>query len=299
MLRQKLKSFQSYLKYILTSIQRRRLVGEKYFINEYALPERTSDIAVVVHVYYKENLPLFKRKLKNMNRPYDLFITLPVDKVDYQDEIKNSFPEATVLIVPNRGRDVLPFIKTAQILNERGYVSVLKFHSKKSVHRNDGQDWLEGMLDCLLPDKKEVLTDIFNTLALPDTAMIGPGNVYYPLTINFPANGMHMTNIARRIYGRRKAYDYLQVHRKDFGFFGGTMFWVRLDAIESLFNSVSIDFELEAGQIDGTFAHALERMFCVVPEIEKRHIYEVLPNSLAERPYASSNIPSWSEDHDK
>lgn len=256
------------------------------------------ELAVVIHLFYIDNWPLFKRKLGNLlHEQFDLFITMPQQNEDFIENITRDFPRANVLIVPNHGRDVLPFVKVARLIKEMGYTSLLKFHSKKSTHRTDGQDWLEGMLDSLLPEDKELITSVRGVLRNSETGIIGPSGVYYPLTVNFPANGAHMTNIVSKLYGRHKAYEVLQERRQEYGFFGGTMFWARLDAVEKLLNWPVWYFEREQGQIDGTFAHALERLFCIVPEIEGKKMYELSGQQLINRDYNSDNIPNWSEDH--
>lgn len=255
-------------------------------------------LAVVIHLYYVDNWQLFKQKIGNLNsQKFDLFITIPKHNLYFEKEVKKDFPEALVIVVPNHGRDVLPFISVAKVLYELGYIYVLKFHSKKSTHRNDGQDWLEEMLNKILPDNDNLIRNIITILDSKSTGLVGPSGVYYPLTINFPANGVKMTNILNKIYNKSLSNDILQVNRSNYGFFGGTMFWARLDAIKSLLDVSWYDFDAEAGQIDGTTAHALERLFVVVPEIDNKDIYEVDGKSVNRRSYVSDNIPSWSEDH--
>ena len=52
------------------------------------------------------------------------------------------------------------------------------------------------------------------------------------------------------------------------GFFAGTMFWFRIDALNCLmnFDNELIRFENEDGSMDGTLAHAFERIFSVLVE---------------------------------
>ena len=255
-------------------------------------------LAVVIHLFYVDNWRLFVQKMTNLNKyQFDIFVTIPKENNYFKKEILNTYPKATIIVVPNRGRDVLPFIKIAEKLYKSGYESVLKFHSKKSTHREDGQEWLDDMLNKLLPDKPIVIDSIYKKLQDKNTGVLGPEGVYYPLTVNFPANGVHMTQIIKKLYNSNLAHDYLQLNRNQYGFFGGTMFWARLDAIKSLLDFPVRYFETEAGQIDGTFAHALERLFTVVPEINKKNNYEINDKGVVVRPYMSTNIPDWSEDH--
>ena len=257
--------------------------------------------AVVIHLFYTDNWPLFNRKLNLLpSDKFDLFITLPEHNKPFSNTILKDYPKAQIILSPNRGRDVLPFMKVAGVISSLNYKTVLKFHSKKSTHRDDGQDWLESMLDQIIPDNKRVLDKILSVVKRDNFGVLGPANTYYPLTVNFPANGMHMTKVVTDLFGKEIAYDTLQVNRKDYGFFGGTMFWISTDTVEKLQKySDARYFETESGQIDATFAHALERLFCVIPELGAKDIYESTGRRVVKRAHASNNIPSWSEDHDK
>ena len=47
----------------------------------------------------------------------------------------------------------------------------------------------------------------------------------------------------------------------------GNMFWARVDAILPFFTNIQMsDFPIEKGQVDGTIAHAIERLWVYVAE---------------------------------
>lgn len=259
--------------------------------------DQEARLAVVIHLFYIENWPLFREKLQNiLHLSYDLFITLPQQNEDFMEKLRHDFPTAQYIVVPNRGRDVLPFVMTATRLYELRYDYVLKVHSKKSTHWDGGQSWLETTLDQLLPRDNKCIEAIVTALARPGTGVIGPAEYYYPLTVNFDANGTHMTRILSRLFNKDVAWSCLQKNRQEYGFFGGTMFWARLDAIEPILSVAKVGhFEQEAGQIDGTCAHAFERLFCIVPELNGKTMYELNTKAMQKREYKSGNIPEWSE----
>ncbi len=257
---------------------------------------KETKIAVVVHLFYEESWILIEKKLKNLSIPFDLFISIPSSNTRIINNIKKKYQLAYIYITPNKGRDVLPFVKILPIINDKGYSYVLKLHSKKSTHRVDGQEWMTNMISSLLPDKKQVLDDLLSILEKKSTGIIGPEDQYISLIVNFQANGTLMTKTLKIIYkNRKKVFNILQKNRKNYGFFAGTMFWIRLDNFKSIinYNFKLSDFELENGQIDGTFAHALERVFCLIHEINGKKIYEISPSSIKSIGYKTTNIPDW------
>lgn len=259
-------------------------------------------IAVVVHLFYTENWPLFRRKLLYLQsvEGFDLYFTIPKENTEFiENEVTKDFPAVKYLVCPNRGRDVLPFLTITKILADAGYESILKFHSKKSTHWDGGQSWLEKTLDQIIPEKEGLLGEIVSTIKQEETGVLGPAEFYYPLTVNFPANGVHLSRFVIENYGKEAERHYLQTHRAEYGFFGGTMLWMRLDAIQRLLNATPSNFELERGQIDGTYAHAVERLLCLIPQIENKINYQCDGKTVNVREYSSDNIPEWSEDHDK
>lgn len=260
----------------------------------------TSKTAVVLHLYYVDMWPQLEKKLKTLERfiHFDLFVTMPSRNRDYTQTIKRSCPQAIIFVVPNRGRDVLPFIKLAPLLLKHEYQVVLKLHSKKSTHRNDGSKWFDELLGGLIPQSKWLADQLQEKLEDTATGVIGPDNQYLQLTVNFEANGVHMTNLLNNVIKDKvKVQNILQEHRNEYGFFAGTMFWARLDALQPIIEKCfrPRQFEVEAGQIDGTLAHALERIFCLLPEVENRKMYSIGPSGVHEIRYDAGTIPDWSD----
>ena len=255
-----------------------------------------TEVLVVVHVYYPEGWPIIANKLKNLTEfDYDIVITMPKKNENFSKDIYNDFPNAYIVQAPNRGRDVLPFMKVAQTFKLSGYKYLLKLHTKKSTHRTDGQEWFEDMISNLLPTNPKLQNSVFKTLCDPKTGLIGPKGQYLQLTVNFHANGLHMTRILNKLYDKPTSTRFLQVNRKEYGFFAGSMFWTRIDSIDQLLKVHISDFEREYAQIDATYAHALERLFSIVSEIEDRNLYELSLSKLEKINYKTDYIPDWSD----
>ncbi len=278
-----------------------RRIIQQYFLSHPAEIKKTSDLAVVIHVYYPDMWPQIVRYLQRLDKAkllYDLHITITADNQELQSSLLRQYPAAHVYTVPNKGRDILPFVAVAKILLDNNYVSVLKLHTKKSLHWEGGEQWFRATCNDLLPIRRQALRKIVATLEQPQTGVIGAASYYYPLTVNFEANGSHMTKLLRRIYSYRTARRCLQTERQNYGFFAGSMFWARLDAVKGTIDkAITSRYETEAGQVDGTVAHAVERLFCLEPELEGRAIYQLTKGDLTPRDYQSSQLPEWHIDH--
>lgn len=291
----------------------KRVSIKKYFLNVqhknvYKVVNKELDIfrnkqkiknktVIVVHLYYVESWKAIRDKLLTIKAfSYDVVVSLPVQNTGFKGEILNDFPNAFIFQSPNRGRDVLSFTSIALTLYDMGYEYVLKIHSKKSTHRTDGKDWFNSIITALIPISIKDQKSLYAYLEDPRTAIIGPAAQYTSLKVNFEANGMYMTKLVKRIYNKRIAFKILQTEREAYGFFAGTMMWLRLDAIMPLIKKVNItSYDLENGQIDGTYAHAIERLLCVIPEINNKNIYEIDGKEVQEVKYNQGVVPDWSK----
>ena len=79
-------------------------------------------------------------------------------------------------------------------------------------------------------------------------------------------------------------------------FSGATMFWINLESIEGILKQPygPDTFQGEKGQVDGTFAHAMERAFNIVPEVNGKDLYQSGPLGVERIRYYSGIIPEWS-----
>jgi lipopolysaccharide biosynthesis protein len=226
-------------------------------------------LTVVAHVYYPELWPRIAERLAILRDPYQLVITAPDEvaaplaRTAGQPSPLNLTGEPLVLRVPNIGRDVLPFIKVAKGLRQAGCSSVLKLHTKRSVHATDGAEFFQDCLRSLLPTNQETIAKIQACLAEPGAGMIGPVNRRYPLAIHVWLNQADL----HRFAARYRPGDLAKLQQPSaWSFFAGTMWWARLEALGECLEVSSRWFQTEQGQIDGTMAHALERLLGVVPQ---------------------------------
>lgn len=224
---------------------------------------RGTELAVVVHVYYKDQWEAITKRLSMLgNQKHDLYITLTDKEAEFASSIANQFPKANIIVVPNRGRDILPFMHVARRLDAAGYKSVLKLHTKRSLHRKDGSKWLDNLLESLLPSRAMVAKTL--KLLGERPAIIGPRGHYVSLDAYIGSNETYMKNLLERTEFS-KDFD-----QKEHAYFAGSMFWASLEALRPLLNLyiMSEDFESEKGHVDGTMAHAIERLFGLVADLQ-------------------------------
>jgi lipopolysaccharide biosynthesis protein len=93
------------------------------------------------------------------------------------------------------------------------------------------------------------------------------------------SNILILENLLRRAFNENDVRK-VTSHPEKYPYFGGTMFWARLDAIDPILklNLMPDDFQSEHGQIDGTTAHAIERMFGSATKLNNKKIYGIDAN---------------------
>jgi lipopolysaccharide biosynthesis protein len=241
---------------------------------------KNTTTAVVVHLFYTDQWEYIHEKLGNMGSiPFDLFVTLQTKDEEFSDEILKYNKNTHIDIIENRGRDILPFIVTARRLDQKGYTSILKIHTKKSKHRNDGDKWFKQLVNGLLPSEEAVSAT--KKILDNEIALIGPKGHYVSFKEYIGSNKPSIDQMLKRMYSDS---NFNTIERKigEYGYFGGSMFWVSTEAIRPLLKQhlMSEDFEVEAGQIDGTLAHAIERLIGLVASEQGAKMYKITKKGI-------------------
>lgn len=214
-------------------------------------------IAICLHLFYPELWPEIAQALAEIPEPWDLYVSVPEFACTPKlIKIVADHPNVRFLPCPNRGRDILPFIRFLKLGVFDRYDVVCKLHSKRSPHRQDGENWRAQLLRDLLGERR----DIANRLKLirnnPSLGLFGARE-----TLIAFGNALHQGSNSRSVHELASRMSLPEDSLKC-PFFAGTMFWFRAAALTKLRFSFldEIDFPLEMGQIDGTLAHALERL---------------------------------------
>jgi Rhamnan synthesis protein F len=222
-----------------------------------------SATAIVVHIFYEETWADIAGVLKRLTIPFDLIVTTVAGNGRLVEAIRRDFPDADIEPMENRGRDVRPFL----VLLEKGrldrYRYVCKVHGKKSSDGGRksymGAIWRRRLMFDLLaaPGLAASILDMFDRD--PSVGMIGPRafrlpSETYSEKLSWSVNRKTVLELAGKMGVPADQF------RLDF--FGGTMFWVRPEALAPLRKlKLSEAFPEERGLLDGGLEHAVERLF--------------------------------------
>lgn len=210
----------------------------------------------VMHIWYPELLEELAAALRASGIDWRIVITTAGEREQaVREQVARLGLDARIDVFENRGRDILPFLHVANRLLDEGVTTVLKLHGKRSTHRQDGDTWRRELLDKLLsPERAGRILAAFgsdHTLGL----VHAEGHLQ-PLDYYWGANEANVDYLTRRL-----GIPAPEVSRDNF--IAGTMFWARPAALRVLLDAHLgvTDFDAEAGQLDGTLAHAIERVF--------------------------------------
>jgi lipopolysaccharide biosynthesis protein len=217
-------------------------------------------VAVLIHVFYPELLPELLDQLESVPVGYDLIITnasrqpISVSRIDAPGAL-----HVVVLDVENHGRDIWPMVQVVNAGLLDPYEIVLKVHTKRSEWRAEhpdlagsGEQWRGELVASLLGDRENVSGILSAFADNPDVGVVGaPGNLLGP---EFWGGDLALVQeLLRRLE--------LRVEPDSLLFPAGSFYWIRAFVLQGLraLALTAQDFEKEAGQIDATTAHAIER----------------------------------------
>lgn len=216
-------------------------------------------IAVCLHLFYPELWPEIASQLAHLPAGWDLLVTVPdfACTPQLRDGLAHH-PQARVFPVPNRGRDVLPWLRLLGAGAFDAYDWVCKLHSKKSSH-TEGQRWRQQLIQELVGKPEEVQALLLAMAATPKLGLVGPArHLMHP----GHARWGHQADRASAALNIALGLPPLPEGASEWPYFAGTMFWFRPGAVRLLAPHAlgEADFAPEMGQLDGTEAHALERL---------------------------------------
>lgn len=219
-------------------------------------------ILAVIHGYYPDLLPTIFDQIQALGIGMRLLVTTdePAKQATADSLMAERGLAGCAVVCPNRGRDVAPFlIEGAKHLEDAEVV--LHLHTKKSPHDSVYAGWGD-FLRANLIGSREIALSILEILTKSPVGLVYSDH-FPPVNDlrNWGFDWEHANALLERIGCPIDADAPLE-------FPTSTMFWARREAIMPLFDLKLEydDFEPEAGQIDGTLAHAVERSLLYVAE---------------------------------
>lgn len=216
-------------------------------------------VAAAVHLYYIDLLDEIATHLTNITEPFDIFVTTPfeADVPTIFNRLADIAEGITVVVAENRGRDIGPFMALYLAGHLDRYDAVVKLHSKKSTYSAHGALWRAQLYGAILGTSVHALRSI--SLLRSGAGIVGPHSQYLTHLSFWGANKQRV----RQMLLTMDPSDQTDI---ELGFFAGSMFWFRPDALSKLklLSDDDLRFEDETGLQDGTLAHAFERVFCLV-----------------------------------
>jgi len=223
------------------------------------LPAKLPSICVHIHLFYGDLADEFVRYLSNIPCDFTLLLSVKAgDDTPWRQTFMSKLPrvkECVVKQVPNIGRDVASWVVhfAAEILTHDIFYHA---HTKRSEYNPKYVDWRRYLAHNTM-GSASVVTEILSLFdADPKLGLLFPA--YFPLLRAQPAWGGSRdkaTVLAKRMGAQappERCPDYP----------AGSFFWASVDYLRPLLTCglALKDFDDEAAQIDGTVAHAIERM---------------------------------------
>lgn len=218
------------------------------------------DIGVHVHVHYPALAKDVARYLAQIPFPFSLYASVNSSEAEaaVRRLIADRVPRAalTVRQLPNIGRDIAPFVVGFGREMAR-HAFIAHIHTKRSPHNGAKTDWRRQLL-CHLMGTPALVGGILRLFEdNPQLGMVFP-EYHHSLRgqISWGTNFGICQALAQRM-GIAISQDEMHL------FPAGSMFWARSSALAPLWQLELgfDDFPTEAGQVDGTPAHAIERLF--------------------------------------
>lgn len=133
--------------------------------------------AVVAHVFYPELVPELLRCHRWFPPGSPLHLTTTVERRGSVAAAASGYPNLHIHVLPNRGRDIAPFLHVLSSGWLDDVDAVLKLHTKRSIHLMDG-DIRRRLLYLALAGGPARLHRILTLFEVASTGVIGWGPSY-------------------------------------------------------------------------------------------------------------------------
>lgn len=224
--------------------------------------------ALLLHIYYRDSWDTYlKNSLSEIkDTGFELYVNISISSIDNQElikKIKIEHPSSIIIETPNTGKDIggkLALLNHFFLLKSNlKYIVFL--HDKKSPHSASGEQWRKTLYKII--DKKNI-QKIIRLMKNQKIGIIGAKE--FIINERNPYTKLFKSNNKKNLESLLTKYPLVLTN---YQFIGGTMFWIKLEAIKPFFSKYSpieCRSELEHGNVSdnlsGTKTHAWERLLC-------------------------------------
>ncbi|MHA6204588.1 glycoside hydrolase family 99-like domain-containing protein [Dyella soli] len=236
------------------------LEATRQALSEAAAPSRAPDPrpCAVIHAWYVDVLDEIVGALRATGIDWRVVITTAYEREqEVRERVARLGLDAEIEASENRGRDILPFLIVCDRLLDEGAEVVLKLHTKRTTHRQDGDRWRQELIEKLLsPERAARIASAFRSD--PGLGIVAAEGHVQPLGPYWGANEANVRYLCT-------ALGLGAPSPETDDFVAGSMFWARLASLRPLLDAhLGLgEFEDETGQVDGTMAHAVERVIAL------------------------------------
>jgi glycosyltransferase involved in cell wall biosynthesis len=220
-------------------------------------PSGNMRVAVHGHFHYTDRIAELVRRLRRNRTTVDLVLTTHAESVEtVTDTLRGlSLERARVEVVPNRGRNVGPFLTGPGGAALSDYDLVVHVHGKRSswAKPSFGDRWCTFLWESIIGGETAMLDAVVSAFEADDRlGVVFPED---PFLLDWDRNRPFAEDLAARMRLRGP----LPSH---FEFPVGTMFCARPAALQPLFDLGLRweDYPDEPVALDGTLLHAIERL---------------------------------------
>ena len=214
------------------------------------------DYSIHMHAHYFDDLGADLRHYKALKEAQRIVVT--TDTNDKADQIRRIAKEAgvsvEVLVVANKGRDILPFMQLFNNAHAGDDEIWCHLHQKKSIsvmESEAGETWRRFLMTILLGDDRRV-SSALSHIASPEIGLVSP---FDPSPSNWAGSRRLLPQIAPKLPGPMPEHVLL--------FPIGNMFWTRGRVVAQMNGIFDVDYPWPNEPIanDGTIFHLIERLW--------------------------------------
>lgn len=210
-------------------------------------------IAILMHITCEKSLETLFRYISNIPTAYDLFISIPKNKIeDLTHRINKHTTRWTLHATDSHIDQNQAFLKLLDLIRAEDYGVFYKVHTEKDNGDDRNLIREECQLDATLGDTHLVSTIIDSFSYDPTLVTVGPALLFESMASSTYVEKSSIEAVANRIMPKHRF--------SDWGFFSGSVFWGCTSYYKKLINKLTSE-NVKDSLGKGKWEYILERLF--------------------------------------